>query len=629
MLKKEQYIPGKYGTDSFIDLYAADEENHHVLIELKRSDAAARQALHEVTKYVENVKEYLGARDGEIHVIIASTKWHELLLPFSRFVKEAGFSIEGLSIEVTEGERDFEVSRIAPLPITQGRLIAPWHNVYWYADKDGLEKGISSIENAYAQKGIEDYLIAVFYLPDESTEEERRDAVRMQVAQMVGRDMDELAKMPEIPAIPAYKYIAYTALQMLSKEVCMEIISRNRKSLSEIEEFLKDPDLTEEEVLSTLHDYVEAVEPSPDCDFYEIGYPAKFSTVYDAESSRLLKIIRHGLFQRNTLLRDDILCAELAGEDGSTGERFKKTIRMENSAHVKELKNDITAALSDNPVWQRHILQIIDEIKEEFPHAEVEMSVFNPCTGVFTLYYAVTKENGLLYIPSYYIMVKNPDEVRLYCGVLEKGGNALTFPKILEKYYMGDLGALLLSVTWRGRETRDGDIIEDMGLQYSSYKIELQNDPQTVSVLRNERWHPTEAHSHEKLFKEYFEENDSLIEQIVIKISPKDMGSVFSSQNPDIELEKYVDMAVAERRKQYYIGAPKECDICKFPLNKEHFMVDGKLHDNGTWAYMCGDCFLAYGDKIEWGYGQLYQRDSHGWLQVGGFCPEEDMEEEE
>ena len=629
MLKKEQYIPGKYGTDSFIDLYAADEENHHVLIELKRSDAAARQALHEVTKYVENVKEYLGARDGEIHVIIASTKWHELLLPFSRFVKEAGFSIEGLSIEVTEGERNFEVSQVVPLPIVQGRLIAPWHNLYWYTDKDGLEKGIVSIEEAYAQKGIEDYLIAVFHLPDESTEEERRDAVRMQVAQMVGKDMDELPEMLEIPTIPAYEYVAYTALQMLSKEICMEIISRDRKSLSEIEEFLTDPDLTEEEVLGTLHDYVEAAEPSPDCDSYDIGYPAKFSSIFDAGSSRMLKIIRHGLFQRNTLLRDDILCAELAGEDGSTGERFKKTIRMENSAHVKELKNDITAALSDNPVWQRHILQIIDEIKEEFPHAEVEMSVFNPCTGVFTLYHAVTKENGLLYIPSYYIIVKNPDKVRLYYGVLEKGGSALTFPEILEKHYMGDLGALLLSVTWRGRELRDCDIMEDMGLQYSSYKVELQNDSQTVSVLRNERWHLAEGRSQVELLEKYLEENRPLINQIVIKISPKDMGMVFSSHNPDIELEQYVDVTAAEQRKQYYIGAPEVCDICKFPLDKEHFMVDGKLYNNGAWANMCGDCFLAYGDKIEWGCGQLYQRDSHGWLQVGGFCPEEDMEEEE
>ena len=47
LLQKEQYIPGKHGTKSFIDLYARDEKGRHVLIELKRSNIAARQALHE------------------------------------------------------------------------------------------------------------------------------------------------------------------------------------------------------------------------------------------------------------------------------------------------------------------------------------------------------------------------------------------------------------------------------------------------------------------------------------------------------------------------------------------------------------------------------------------------------
>ena len=91
LLQKEQYIPGKHGTKSFIDLYARDEKGRHVLIELKRSNIAARQALHEVSKYVEQVKQHFGAKDSEIFAIIASTEWGELLLPFSRFCEDAGF----------------------------------------------------------------------------------------------------------------------------------------------------------------------------------------------------------------------------------------------------------------------------------------------------------------------------------------------------------------------------------------------------------------------------------------------------------------------------------------------------------------------------------------------------------
>lgn len=62
LLQKEQYIPGEHGTKSFIDLYARDEKGRHVLIELKRSNTAARQALHEVSKYVEQVKRTLAQR---------------------------------------------------------------------------------------------------------------------------------------------------------------------------------------------------------------------------------------------------------------------------------------------------------------------------------------------------------------------------------------------------------------------------------------------------------------------------------------------------------------------------------------------------------------------------------------
>ena len=66
LLQKEQYIPNEYGTKSFIDLYATDEEKRHVLIELKRSDAAAR------------------------------------------FYADAGFSVEGMQIDVAKNQIDFQ-----------------------------------------------------------------------------------------------------------------------------------------------------------------------------------------------------------------------------------------------------------------------------------------------------------------------------------------------------------------------------------------------------------------------------------------------------------------------------------------------------------------------------------------
>ena len=88
--------PNELGTRGFIDLFARDTHGHFVLIELKRSASSSRDAIHEVLKYVEGVKAYLGARDHEIRVFIVSTDWTELLVPFSRFVAHSTISVRRL-----------------------------------------------------------------------------------------------------------------------------------------------------------------------------------------------------------------------------------------------------------------------------------------------------------------------------------------------------------------------------------------------------------------------------------------------------------------------------------------------------------------------------------------------------
>ncbi len=621
LLQQEQYIPSEHGTKSFIDLYAKDEKGRHVLIEVKRSATASRQAIHEVNKYVERVKQYFGAKDSEIHVMIVSTEWAELLLPFSRFYADVGFSIEGIQIDVSEDNIDFQVQPILPLPIVEGRFIAPWHNVYWYADNNAFQQGIAAIEHAYQQKGIDDYLIVKFYLPDHSTLDERRAALQAQVASLLNVAKSELSDSLLDVSIPVHEYIAYTSVQMLSKDKCLQIISCDKDKMEEVQELL--PSMEEDEALCYLHESVESVEPSPQSDYYEIGYPAKFSKFREFQNCTSLGIIRHGIFLRNTVLTDDVIYSELEGKDGLTGQKFKKTVDMQNLAHVKGLKEDIAAALEVNPVWRNHILQIIEEIKSEFPDSKIDIYVFNPSTGVFTIYYALTKENGYLYLPNYYILVKNPNETRLYFGALEANGSSTSFPQLLQKYYGGNLTALLMAVTWGGKDERDSDIVEDLGAQYRSYRSDLSDGKITeFFTLRDGKWYPCEVSSPDGLFNAYVEKNQTLVNQIFFKMYPRDKGAFFDYSNADISLEKYVDRATAKKRNIYYSGAPDVCDICGFPLSHERFMVDGAVQGNIPWANMCAECFCAYGVKIGWGHGQLYEREAGKWLLVGGFCPD-------
>lgn len=622
LLKKEQYIPNEFGTRGFIDLYAKDEFGNHVLIEIKRSSAASRDALHEVNKYVEGVKHYFGVKDAEIHVIIASTEWNELLVPFSRFVEDTTFSLQGYEIIVSDNCIDFSARLINPLSTSQGRFIVPWHNMYWYEDLASLESGVQSIQKTYKEKDINDYVLVTLHIQNELSSKERMEAGQAAVVQMAGIDESEVLPLPEIPV---YEYIAYTGMQLLPKEKCLQILSRNPEALEVVFEFLYD--MEEDETLCYLHGSIEAMEPRPQNNYYEIGYPAKFGKVIDVPNCKILDIVRHGSFARNALLSNETIISELRGEDGSTGQRFKKTISANNTAHLKTLKNEIASSLSENPVWKAHIIRIIEEIQIELPNSEIEISIFNPCTGVFTIYYATTKKDGVLFIPSYYIMVHNPNSDRMYFGALEKTGEALSFPQILDKYYGGDLDDLLLSAIWGGKDSRDSDIIEDLGAQYRSFRCDKAKEGHIFLKLSDDKWRTCEPTDMISLFSEYLKSNEKLVHQINTKIEPRDHGSFICSSSSTIPLDELVDMDFVKKKNQYFDGAPVECDICKCSFEGEKYMIDGKLHEHGVWACMCADCFKAFGEGISWGQGQLYLHSPNGWLLVAGSINNDEIEE--
>jgi len=95
VIKTEYHLKNIDGTDGFIDILAKDTYNNYVIIEVKKSNQTARQALHEVIKYARLLKTNLKVKESEIRIIIVSTKWNELLVPFSEIIDKVSYLIEG------------------------------------------------------------------------------------------------------------------------------------------------------------------------------------------------------------------------------------------------------------------------------------------------------------------------------------------------------------------------------------------------------------------------------------------------------------------------------------------------------------------------------------------------------
>ena len=132
LVKVEFSLVSEHGADGSIDILASDAFGHFVVIEVKKSDAAARAALHEVSKYIRLLMQQEGLGRDEIRCVIISSEWHELLEPFSYFHSVADVQVDGIHIELDSAGaikcRPVQPRRMAHLP-----TFSPEFDLFVYA----------------------------------------------------------------------------------------------------------------------------------------------------------------------------------------------------------------------------------------------------------------------------------------------------------------------------------------------------------------------------------------------------------------------------------------------------------------------------------------------------------------
>lgn len=634
VLNTEGYIPSTIGTRSFIDILAKDARGRWVLIELKRSDAASREAIHEIYKYVEAVKGHLGARDDEIRAIIVSTEWKELLVPFSRFVCDTSISVSGVRISVSGLDKAITAESVQPLELTSGRVLSPWHEISLYLSEERLAEGIASYDASCKAKGIHDYVMVELKAPEGFYESSvlataaSLHGIRGGIGQLAEEEIADVAgKMDRLD------HMIYFVPQLQTAEEYLEMIRPDPDQYEEAKEF---PDHMEgDELLCSLQGYALDASPKVDRDRFEIGYPAKFrSKLLADEAWTITKVHRRGAFARNTVLTDETILGEIEGDAGTSGRGLKRTIRLSDKAEFAQLLKDVDEALPNNPVWAGMVRAQLEEARTDFPGGTAKSSIFSPSTGLMTIFFAATQETGISYVPSYTILIRDDADVcRAYVGELlaEDGAAqpAEAFTDILMKYYSGDLGLLLMSMTSGGYEARDIDVLEDLGLIYGSFRCDIQGEEREFFRMKNNRWRSVKQIVPYAEFGSYLERNERLLRIIVNKLSPRFSSGIWDGSRADRQLEDAIDPITVAKGK-YHPDVPEDCDICSIPLAREAFFSDGRLQGNPAWANMCSDCSVYYGAGIAWGTGQLYRKESDGrWLMVGGSSDEDDDSDDE
>lgn len=86
------------GANGALDILAKDPYGCFVIIEVKRSDQAARQALHELSKYISAFLTTQHVDEHKLRCFVISTHWHELDTPLAFFRATATVNVKGFEV---------------------------------------------------------------------------------------------------------------------------------------------------------------------------------------------------------------------------------------------------------------------------------------------------------------------------------------------------------------------------------------------------------------------------------------------------------------------------------------------------------------------------------------------------
>lgn len=345
LVQTEYLITNTWGADGRIDIVARDKFAHIVVIEVKRSNQAARQALHEICKYTALFRQQQGLDQTQVRVMVVSTDWHELRVPFSEYAEATPYPLQGLSIQV---EADGTVTKAEPI------TLLPRAGLIRFSREQG----------------------AYLFL----TEAKRDAALAPLVALAQSAQLTDfwIAKI-DYHGTNSGVYLRF-GLYLVFASPLFSLLPAEIDQLKKGRQWDDELDAPDENFLVRVNN---SFLGTPDG--IEIGYPEKLTNL--RSHWHIVIAVRMGrLDGTQSLLSDEELLRLGQFVDGGSSTYIGKVSSPRFKAGWRLLRDDITTVLLGMPHWESIVPQILDEVEAADENATVSVSLYNPANLVMSLY---------------------------------------------------------------------------------------------------------------------------------------------------------------------------------------------------------------------------------------------------
>lgn len=432
IMQQEFELPNDYGASGLIDIFCRDSFGNYVIIEIKKNDKTARQAVHELFKYASLLRSNYNIAPENIRCILISTHWHELLTPFSEFVRTSDYHTEGyIATITTHSQLSIKLSKVTTLPQSSVAEPCPIHVVYLYSEEKRRNNSSDALISSLKEAGIENACVLLMNYQGEN------DMV-------------------------IYPYAHYLVIDSFDEGAKHRLLLAQPEAIDYLEE---NEWYFEERALSNIR--------FGGWDSIEIGYPEKFSVISHEWSTS--SIIRKGrLLRANGIISDEQLIETTKGYDGVNSVNYYKLTCPKFANAWKQVLVKMERCLEGNESWKLSIYWFLDSIARSDPDAKISIAIYNPL-DILTSLFMFTKTGDPNYLPVVEIVVDHGiDKTTILHGYLAWDGRSqpINIDSMLKDIF-GDPFSMFLYKTTGEIWTYDNEIVNNMGLNYKIERITL------------------------------------------------------------------------------------------------------------------------------------------------------------
>lgn len=451
LIDKEFTIPNSVGAGGRIDILAKDKFGMYVIVELKKSNVSARQALHELQKYIALFKTNYGIASEKCRCILLSTEWHELLVPFSEFSRIVDYQMDGYQLILNEEGMPISKTSISLVPEGEERFIFPRHNIYLYETNENREIAKEKLEDILKKIKIKDYALLIINYEGDS----------------------------EKVIYPFALYLVIDYLKKLDKEIIKQDLGiLDIDDIDDIDEEVNNQPVIEEEILSEitnrLLDLIDTMEGG--C----------------AES--LQHMISNGWFVNKTcrgnrtslklLITDEEILKEIISFEGGNSVIYTSVTTPKIQPLWKATSEKLKHFLYSNFFWNVGSEWFLKKVESTSTKATVNLRIYDACDILKSLYNYYCR--SVNYFPSLELVAQIPGEngennkTIILVGFLEWDRH--TFPDITSIFQNREPSQVFLREELFFKERPYSNLIMMLkhGINYTLFEIILEKNLQPV-----------------------------------------------------------------------------------------------------------------------------------------------------